>query len=252
MSRAARTRLLWIVGFLIVWELVRQLDLVNPILLAAPSEIVASLFAKGGEFLGALQVTLAEIAIAIVITWSLGVSFGLAAGSIPKLGVAAGPILSSLFAIPLIVWYPLFVVWVGIGPASKILFAVVAGFFPIALNTMYGVRLLDNRFTLLGRSIGASRAQIFFRILLPLALPAIISGLRIGTSLVVIGVVVTEMITSLAGIGYWISYYRTLFETGHVYLGILLALLCALLVNWGLSRLETRFGEWRELERMEV
>ena len=69
---------------------------------------------------------------------------------------------------------------------------------------------------------------------------------------VVIGVIVTEMLASLKGIGFWISYHRTLFNTGHVYLGMLLALSCALIVNWVLSRLETKFGQWRELEKTEV
>ena len=75
------------------------------------------------------------------------------------------------------------------------------------------------------------------------------SGLRIGTALVVIGVIVWEMLASLEGVGFWISNHRTLFITGHVYLGILLALGGALPVNWGLSRLETRFSRWRSFEQ---
>ena len=252
MSRAAVIRLASIAVFVVLWESTVRLGWVSPIVVAAPSTIVQSFLTDGGQFLQAFRITAVEILVAIIVTWSLGVSLGLAAGAIPRLGFAVGPILSSLFAIPLIVWYPLFMVWVGIGPASKILFAVVSGFFPIALNTLYGVRLLDRRFTLLGRSIGASRPQMFFRILLPLALPAIISGLRIGTALCVIGVVVTEMLASFGGLGYWISYHRTLFNTGHVYLGILLALVCSLLVNWGLGYLERAFGQWRELERGEA
>jgi NitT/TauT family transport system permease protein/taurine transport system permease protein len=251
-SRAAAIRLGALAVVVALWELTRQFDLVNPILLAAPSEIYKAIAESGGQFLVAFQLTLAEIAVAIAITWGLGIGFGLACGALPGLGLAAGPILAALFAIPLIVWYPLFMVWVGIGPASKVLFAVVSGFFPIALNTLYGVRLLDRRFITFGRAVGASRMQLVFRILVPLALPSVVSGLRIGTALVVIGVVVTEMLASLGGVGFWISYHRTLFNTGHVYLGILLALACALLVNWGLTRMEARYGRWRALERAEA
>ena len=251
MSRAGTRRLGALVVFLVLWELVRRLEWVSPIIIAGPSEIYDSIVVAGGQFLVAFQLTLAEIVIAIAISWTLGIGFGMLAGIMPGLGLAAGPILASLFAIPLIVWYPLFMVWVGIGPASKIVFAVLSGFFPIALNTMYGVRLLDRRYLLLGRAMGASQVQALFKILIPLALPAVVSGLRIGTALVVIGVVVTEMLASLGGIGFLISYHRTLFNTGHVYLGITLALLCALLVNWALSRLETRFGRWRDLEKIE-
>lgn len=249
MSRAAVIRCAWIIIFLVLWEGVRHFDLVNQIILASPSEIWRSYLAVGPQFLAAFRVTLGEIAVSMVITWSFGIGAGLIAGSVPYLGLTVGPILSSLFAIPLVVWYPLFMIWFGIGPESKIVFAVLSGFFPIALNTMYGVRLLDRSYALLGRSIGASRAQILFRILIPLALPAVISGLRVGTALVVIAVIVAEMLASLAGLGFWVTYHRTLFNTGHVYLGIALSLVCVLAVNLGLTWLERRVGRWRALER---
>jgi ABC-type nitrate/sulfonate/bicarbonate transport system permease component len=73
----------------------------------------------------------------------------------------------------------------------------------------------------------------------------------VGTGLVVIGVVVTEMLASLGGIGYVISYHRTLFNTGHVYFGMALALLMAVAVNIGLTRLERRIGAWRNREQAE-
>jgi NitT/TauT family transport system permease protein len=129
---------------------------------------------------------------------------------------------------------------------------VVSGFFPIAINTMNGVRGLDPGYLLFGQAIGCSRRQAVFRILLPMALPSIVSGLRIGTALVVIGVIVAEMLASLGGIGYLISYYRSIYATDHVYLGILFALGCALVTNWGLSLIERRFTYWRELQVSEA
>jgi NitT/TauT family transport system permease protein len=148
----------------------------------------------------------------------------------------------------LITWYPLFMVWFGLGTMSKIVYAAVSGFFPIAINTMNGIRGLDRRYLLFGQAIGCSRRQVVFQILLPMAMPSIISGLRIGTGLVVIGVIVAEMLASFGGIGYLISYYRSIYATDHVYLGILFALACALAANWGLSLVERRFTHWRELQ----
>ena len=103
MTRASLIRWSAILVLVALWELVRQFDLVHAILLASPSEIYAAFGKDGGEFLGAFQVTLAEIVTAIVITWSLGLTFGLLAGTIPILGMSAGPVMASLFAIPLIV-----------------------------------------------------------------------------------------------------------------------------------------------------
>jgi NitT/TauT family transport system permease protein/taurine transport system permease protein len=241
-------RLALIVIVLCVWEAVRRFGLVGPLLLASPSEIVGALIKSWPEYLDALRFTFLEIALALAIAWALGIATGVVAGMVPFLNAAAGPLLSSLFAVPLITWYPLFMVWCGIGISSKIAYAVVSGFFPIAINTMNGIRGLDPRYSLFGRAIGCSRPQAIVRILLPMALPTIVTGLRIGTALVVIGVIVAEMLASLGGIGYLISYYRSVYATDHVYLGILFALSCALLTNWGLSLIERRFTHWRELQ----
>ena len=247
--RGARPALSWGVAIVIAiasWQAICSAGLVSPIILASPSSIVHAAAVDGGEFLAAFRVTVVEIAIAVAATWSLGIAVGVLAGADALAALSINPILSSFFAIPLTVWYPLFVVWFGLGSESKIIYGVVCGFFPVALNTLAGIRLLDPHYIAFGRAIGAGRLQIQLRILLPLALPPIVAGLRIGTALVVSSVILAEMLASVDGLGFWISYHRTLFNTGHVYLGILLALACVLLVNVGLSHLERRLGRWRE------
>ena len=233
------------------WEAVVRLGLVNQIILAAPSDIVLAAASDGGVFLRAFATTLAEIAAAVVIAWTLGIVIGVMVGSSRVLAAATAPVLSSIFAIPLIALYPLLMAWLGIGPLSKIVFGAFSGFFPIALNTIDGVRAIEPRYLALARSIGATRLQTYARVIFPLALPAMVSGLRVGTGLVVIGVLVTEMLASLGGVGFLISYHRTLFNTGHVYFGMLLALTLAVAVNIGLTRLDRRIGNWRLREQGE-
>jgi NitT/TauT family transport system permease protein/taurine transport system permease protein len=248
MSRPTLIRLIVIVAILIAWEAVRRLNLVGPLLLASPTEIAAAFAKSWPEFFAAFQVTLAEIVAALAIAFVLGVGLGLIAGATTFTTLVSGPILASLFAVPLITWYPLFMVWFGIGAASKIAYGVISGFFPIAINTMNGIRNIDQQYLVYGRAIGCSSPQIIARILFPLALPSIIAGLRIGVALVIIGVIVAEMLGSVQGIGYLITNYRNLYEIGAVYLGILLSLLCALFANLGLSVLERRFTHWREMQ----
>jgi NitT/TauT family transport system permease protein len=231
-----------------LWEAVRRFNLVGPLLLAAPSEIGAALVKSWFEYVVALRLTAAEIAIALAVASTLGIGVGTVAGLRPLLNATAGPILSSLFAVPLISWYPLFMVWFGIGISSKIAYAIVSGFLPIAINTMNGIGTIDRQYLLLGRAMGCSRRQIIFRILLPMAMPSIISGLRIGTALIVIGVIVAEMLASFGGIGYLIAYNQSIYATAHVYLGILFALGCASAANWGLSLFERRFTHWRVIQ----
>jgi NitT/TauT family transport system permease protein len=238
-------KLLAALAILAVWEGVIRLGLVNPIILASPSGIGSALLIDGVPFLHAFRITVTSIAIALLASWSIGVGMGLIVGATAFSYAAFGPILSSLFAIPLIVWYPMLVVWAGIGPESKILFAVISSLIPVALNTAAGVRQIDARYEQFGRSVGAATRTIYLRILLPFALPSILAGLRIGTALAVAGVIVGEMLASTDGIGFWISYHRTLYNTGHVYLGMLLAIACVLIANAVLSHLERRFGAWR-------
>lgn len=251
MSRLTLVRLIVIIVILLVWESVREFNLVSPLLLASPSEIGTAFVTSWPQFLAAFQVTLGEIVAALAIAFVLGVGVGLIAGSTAFASMVSGPLLVSLFAVPLITWYPLFMVWFGIGGASKIAYGAISGFFPIAINTMNGIRNFDQQYVLYGRAIGCSRLQIVVRILFPLALPSIIAGLRIGVALVIIGVIVAEMLGSLRGIGFLITSYRNLYEIGSVYLGILLSVLCALLANLGLSALERRFTRWREMQMTE-
>ena len=152
------------------------------------------------------------------------------------------PVFSALIALPLIVLYPVVVAWTGIGPISKVIYAALAGFFPIALATVSGIRSIDLRYAELARALGATRRQIVTQVMLRLALPAVLSGLRVGLSLVIISVVQSEMLSSVAGLGFLISYHRSLFNVGQVYLGIMLVLLVAAAGNFAVSALERRFG----------
>jgi NitT/TauT family transport system permease protein len=231
-------RLAVVLLLLAAWEAVFRLELVSPIIFGSPSLVVGAAVADGTTFLSAFRITIVEIALAILIAWSLGILLGVIAGSWPTLARVTAPVLSALIAVPLVVLYPVLIAWLGLGPASKVVFGVISGIFPIALNTMVGVQGIDRGYARMAAAMGADRRQIMFLVMAPLALPALIAGLRLGTALVVIGVILSEMLGSTDGIGFWISYHRALFNTGQVYLGILLALVIAGMANGVLSLIE--------------
>lgn len=243
MPRGLRT-LLWTLALFAAWEAVVRTGAINQLLLPAPSSIALAAYRDGPKFLDAFGVTLIEIAASALIAIVLGLVIGVLGSLTSFSAIFVGGVMTSLFAVPLIILYPLLMAWVGIGTASKVLFGVLTGFVPIALNTLNGIRAVEARYLTMGRAVGASAGQIYLKIVLPFAIPSIVSGLRIGLGLTVIGVLVTEMLASVAGLGYLITYYRELFETGHVYLGIALALLTAV----GMNRLITIF-ERRVLAR---
>jgi ABC-type nitrate/sulfonate/bicarbonate transport system permease component len=151
-------------------------------------------------------------------------------------------VLSGVIALPLIVLYPVLVAWLGIGVTSKIAYGAAAGFFPVALAAVLGMRAIDPRYAEMARAVGATPLQTILQVKMRLALPAIVSGLKVGTSLAIISVVQSEMLSATDGLGFWISYHRALFNTGQVYLGIILVLVLAAISHAALSALEQKFG----------
>jgi NitT/TauT family transport system permease protein/taurine transport system permease protein len=247
-----KTRLLGFAAFvavLLIWEAAYRMHLISPIIFASPSLIWYATLSDGGIFLNALRITAYEILIATVIAWSGGILLGILAGTINLVGRIFAPFLSALIAIPFVILYPVLLAWLGIGPISKIAFGIVLGLFPIALSTMLGIQAIDKGFATMAEAMGASRFQTIVRVMVPLALPAVISGLRLGTSLLIAGVVLTEMLASTDGLGFWITYNRWLFNTGQVYLGIIFVLSLAVASNVVLSLIERRFGRWRSLQQ---
>jgi ABC-type nitrate/sulfonate/bicarbonate transport system permease component len=242
-------RILITLAILLVWELLFRVGFLNPLIFGSPSLLARAALTDGDTFLAAFRVTAIEILAAVAIAWAGGVAFGIAMGIAPMPALVAAPLLSGVIALPLVVLYPVLVAALGIGLMSKIVYGAAAGFFPVALATVIGIRAVDTRFIEMSRAMGASRAQIVWQVELRLAVPAIISGLRVGTSLAIISVIQSEMLAATDGLGFWISYHRSLFNVGQVYLGIILVLIAAAVSNIALSSLERRLGQWRVLEQ---
>lgn len=241
-------KLAFAMGFLAIWQVACSLGWLSPFIVASPLHIVEVAVSDGATFLDAARVTCGSILLAVCGAWGAGIASGAVLGSTPIMARATAPILSSILAVPLVVWYPILMAWLGIGMESKIIYGILSGYFPIVLATLSAVQHIDQRYIALARSIGASSAHVFLRFVLPLSMPTIVGGVRIGTAFTVIGVLAAEMLASTSGIGFLISYYRTLFDTGHVYLGIIFALFITLAINACLTWLERRVGRWRYLE----
>ena len=183
------------------------------------------------EYGDALAVTLYEVAISMAFACGGGILLGAIVGSLPRPRVLIMPMVSSLYAVPLVILYPVFTVWLGIGSESKIAFASIYGFLPTMLSTAAGIQTIDPQLLLAARSMGATLSQRLVRVIIPAAIPTVLSGLRVGGALVIVGVVVSEMLISSAGIGYLISRYRTILDSPHVFAGVLLVLAMAIAFN---------------------
>jgi NitT/TauT family transport system permease protein/taurine transport system permease protein len=244
MSPAAVRRLIVLV-LLVLWEALPRAGLVPPLFLPPLSATLAVFVTEWPAYVAALGATLREVLVALVFAVGGGILAGAIVGGVASLRQLLLPVFSSLYAVPLVVLYPVFTAWFGIGPESKIAFASIYGFFPTMLATAAGIRTIDPALMLTARSMGATPAQLLLRVMLPAAIPTVLAGLRLGGALVIIGVVVAEMLISSAGIGYLITSSRTVLNTPQVFAGVLLVLAIAIGFDLAMRVLERQTAAWR-------
>lgn len=237
--RRISIRVIAILAALVIWQLLPTLGIISKIILPSPLQVVSAGLDSAGTYGSAFVTTVSEIVLAFVMAAIVGVLFGLFFGLIPLINSAMSNLMEIGLSVPWIIIYPLLVAWFGLGLSSKIGYAFLVATIPIALNATAAIRSIDPNYVRLCRSLGASRRDTVLKVLAPAALPSLISGLRIGFALSVVSVLAAELLVSNAGLGYIITTNQTEFNTGHVYMAIVLTLFIA----W----LSTRFMKWLEL-----
>jgi NitT/TauT family transport system permease protein len=242
---AKTLRRLIVIALIVLWEVLPRIGAIPELFLPSLSQTLQAGWNDAGEYRNALAVTLYEVAVAMVFACGGGIVAGAVIGSLPRPRLLIMPMVSSLYAVPLVILYPVFTVWLGIGSESKIAFAGLYGFLPTMLATSAGIQTIDPQLLLAARSMGATLSQRVTRVVIPAAIPTVLSGLRIGGALVIVGVVVSEMLISSAGIGYLISRYRTILDSPHVFAGVLLVLLMAVAFNALIRLIERRAAVWQ-------
>ena len=234
----------FVVGFVLLWIYVGRTTLVNPIFVP-PFERVVEEFVRiivSGEVFAHLAVTLTELAVAYGIASALGLTVGYAIGRSRFAVAVFEPLLAGLYAVPLVIFLPLFILILGLGSESKMAFGATLAFFPIVLNTIGGVSQVDSFLVTVARSLGATDAQMFKRVFLPAALPVIITGIRIGFILGFLAILGAEMIASFAGLGNQIVRLAEGMRMPQMFAYVLFVILIATLLNGALSYMQARFS----------
>jgi NitT/TauT family transport system permease protein/taurine transport system permease protein len=215
------------------------------------SKTLAVLVQNSDEYLHALMVTLHEVALSMAIACGGGILVGALVGGLALLRNLLLPVFSSLYAVPIVILYPIFTAWFGIGSESKIAFAGAYGFFPVMLSTAAGIGTIDQQLLLAARSMGATAQQQIARVIIPASIPTVLSGLRLGGALAIIGVVVAEMLISSAGIGYLVTRYRTVLDSPRVFAAILMILVLSVVFDLLARTVERRTLAWQTAGRRE-
>jgi ABC-type nitrate/sulfonate/bicarbonate transport system permease component len=240
-----------ILGGLLLWAgftaVNARIELVNPVLLPTPAEVgrVALDLGASGELARHVLTSL----------WRVVEGFGLAAVAALGLGVLVGlcvplrlmaePVIELLRPIPPLAFLPMFLVWFGLGEASKVAFIGYTTFFPMFVAIAASVLRIDVVLLRAAASLGATRTDLIRRVMLPAALPGIVVALRVGVGLALFVIVGAEFMGADAGLGHLIMEGRTFFNPAQIVMGALLLGLLGSLINTLLLAAERRLLGWR-------
>jgi ABC-type nitrate/sulfonate/bicarbonate transport system permease component len=236
-----------LVGVVALWQAGVSAGLIPTLFLPAPVSIARALWALmiSGELWKHLSASLMRLTVGWVVGTVFGIGMGLAVGLWSVLRSPGMAVVSALFPIPKIALVPLFIIWFGIGEGSKLATLAFGVFFPTVIATAGGVDNVPRGLIRMGQSFGLSHAAIIRKIVLPAALPAILSGFRVTTSIAIVLLVAAEMIGAERGIGAFVLSAGNLYDTDNLLAGIVVLSVLGLGVSWVIGRLERIFLRWR-------
>lgn len=249
-AAAARTRAsalttaVALVAIFAAWEgAVRALG-VKPIVLPAPSIILAELAANLPWYLGhawyTLITTLAGFAVAVLV----GIALAVVIVESRLLESTVYALIVGLNSVPKVAVAPLFVVWLGTGYEPKIAIAFLIAVFAVVIDTVLGLRSVPADVLDLAHSLRGSRFDVLFRIRFPCALPAIFSGMKVAISLALVGAIVGEFVSSQRGLGYVILSAQGMFDIPRVFAALVVLAVLGVLLFWAIVWAERRLIPW--------
>ncbi|MBV9326358.1 MAG: ABC transporter permease [Chloroflexi bacterium] len=238
-------RLIALVLFLAAWHLASIPA--GRLLLPSPIDVVPAFVdeLRSGQLLSATFASLQVFAAGYLLAIVTGVGLGVLMGGVPRLGETLEIYVNALNATPRVALIPFIILWFGLGPAAKIVVVWLMAMLPILINTYAGVQNTDPDLLEAARSFGAGRGQLFRHIMLPGALPYIVSGLRLGAALAMVGTVVAELQTALAGLGYLMAQFSGSFQTAKYFPPVIVLALMGMLISQALKVLEHRLAGWK-------
>jgi ABC-type nitrate/sulfonate/bicarbonate transport system permease component len=232
---------------LIAWQALWSAGKISPLFFTGPSSVVTRF---GEEWTnGRLKQDMAysglNFAIGVGMAIAVGVAFGVLIGWYKRLAMIVDPFVTTLYSTPRVALVPLVLIWFGIGMWSKVFIVFINAVFPVLINTIGGVRAIDVDLLRAARAYCASDWQIFKTVVVPGAVPFILTGVRQAVSLGLIGVVVGEMFGGSEGIGFMVNYGGQTFQTDTVFLGVAIIAIAGITLTWLAEQLEKRFSRWR-------
>ena len=230
-----------------VWEYVWIKEWISPLFFSGPSAIAKQFWDLLTE--GTLWTDILFSGKNFIVGLSLatvsGVVLGVIIGWYRRIRLIFDPFLNALYATPRIAMVPMIIIWFGTGWESKVFVVFISSFFPVLVNTVAGIRSLDPDLLRAARAFCASDWQIFKTVAIPGSVPFILTGIRQGVFLGLIGVVVGEMFGGSQGVGFLVAFGGQTFQMDTVFVGVILIAIAGMLLTFLTERLERRFSRWR-------
>lgn len=250
-SRQFSLSLLSLALLLLIWWSVTALGLISPLFLPAPQQVLSKLLliASPQGFMDAtlwqhLAASLTRMLVALFAAAAIGIPVGIAMGLSKTARGLLDPLIELYRPVPPLAYLPLMVIWFGIGETSKILLIYLAIFAPVTLSTLAGVRNTQQVRIRAAQALGASRWQLLRWVILPGALPEILTGLRIGLGVGWSTLVAAELIAATRGLGFMVQSAGEFLATDVVLAGIAVIALIAFTLELGLRALQRRLTPW--------
>lgn len=245
-ARVRAVRWATVLLLLVIWQIVAMVAFQDSLFVAAPLDVVISGWRVFGDptVVNALGETAIEFVIALAGAALAGIVLGLILGATMTTLRIGRDVLQVLFAVPQVAVYPLYILFLGLGTQSKIVFGLTHAFFPIVLSTLAGRERVEPTLPRAVRAMGGGPIAVAVKAILPSMLPDVLTGLRLGASLALLGVLLGELMASSGGIGWVLTLLVGNFQPDRLFAVIAAISIFAILVNWLLSALRQRATRW--------
>lgn len=238
---------LTLAGAVAVWQLIVMIGNYPAFILPTPGQVWAELLRalQTAAFWGHIGVTLIEVLAGLLIGATLALVFGYGLAKSTVLNSILSPLIVASQAVPIVAIAPLLAMWFGYGLTPKIVTSALIVFFPILINVAAGLRSIEPNLRDLMRSLHATRRQMFVKLEIPAALPMILSGLKVGATLAVIGAIVGEFVNSDRGLGFLIKQGNGEYNTARTFVALIALMAMALAMYGGVALMERKWLAWK-------
>ncbi|RII33018.1 ABC transporter permease [Clostridium chromiireducens] len=231
---------------LLIWKAADIGGYIKPYTMPAPEKVLktAGDILKDGTLIKHIVASFLRVLEGFLISLILALTLGIGVGLSKKLEIFTDITVQIIKPIPPIAWIPLAILWFGIGEFSKIFIIVLGAFFPILLNVVDGIKNIDDKYLELGRVYEVPKAKFIRGVILPGALPSIMTGVRLGLGNAWVCVVAAEMIAATKGVGYMLTDGRNMSRPDLVILGMLIIGIVGKLMDDVLKKISIRITKW--------